>query len=120
MTRRTSSRRNSRRLRANATPVWAGALGTEPEWSGLGEPPVVPVVHMNGTPRGRLKEENDAAYRAVLNALREVEQASPNGRDYYPLGDVYAAKAVREHIGRVDRLRAVLAELAYIGEWIAG
>lgn len=48
------------------------------------EPPVVPIVHMNGTSKAELIRLRDDAYAALNFAYRVLKLMAPNGRDYYP------------------------------------
>jgi len=79
----------------------------------------LPTVHMNGTSRGALIDENAAAYDALRAAVRALEEAGPNARDYYVQGDDAFAKAVAQHVARLTALRSVLADLETIAEALA-
>jgi hypothetical protein len=46
--------------------------------------------------------------RAAEEALRAV---SPHGRDYYPLGDEAGTVAMGEHLERLDKVKAVAADM---------
>ncbi len=80
---------------------------------------VLPTVHLNGTSRGALIDENDAAYDALRAAVRALEEAGPNARDYYVQGDGAFTKAVAQHVARLTALRSVLADLETIAESLA-
>jgi len=47
-------------------------------------------------------------------------EAAPNARDYYPQGPDAYAQAAREHGSRIERLRAVLEEIAQLHELVSG
>lgn len=77
-----------------------------------------PTIHLNGTSREELVRRYTAACEAVRDALAQVVDAAPNGRDYYPQGDGAIKRAQQEHDSRCDRLRSVLRELEQITEAI--
>ncbi len=79
----------------------------------------LPTVHLNGTSRSALIAENDAAYDALRAAVRALEEAGPNARDYYVQGDGAFTKAVSEHVARLAALRSVLADLETIADALA-
>lgn len=70
-----------------------------------------PTIHLNGTPPDRLLEQFTDAYRAVGDAMRALDEAAPNGRDYYPQGLDAAQESTSEHRRRAEKLRSVHAEL---------
>ena len=78
-----------------------------------------PTIHSNGTSRDALL----ADYRNALNALREarakLQDAAPNGRDYYPQGNEAIVAASREHRARMAKLEEVTREITEIGEAVA-
>ena len=76
----------------------------------------LPTVHLNGTSRQSLIDDNDAAYNALRAAVRALEKAAPNARDYYVQGDGAFANAVAQHVARLTALRSVLADLEAIAE----
>lgn len=75
---------------------------------------MVPSVHLNGTGRKTLSEQNHAAASAVNEAIGKLTQAAPNARDYYPQGPDAYARARSQHEARVLRLQAVYEELAQV------
>lgn len=70
-----------------------------------------PSIHLNGTPRERLVEQYAEASGAVRVAVRTLEAASPNARDYYVQGDGAFAEAVAGHRSMLERLASVRQEL---------
>lgn len=77
--------------------------------------PQVPRVHLNGTSRGELVAQQRAVYEAAEALLDALRQATPNGRDYYPLGDEAFRRAREEHRGRMcqaDAIKEVAGEIA--------
>ncbi len=76
----------------------------------------VPSLHLNGSSADALIEQLTEAGHALRQALRALDDAAPNARDYYVLGDEAFAKAMREHLSRVERVRSVLLEVASIHE----
>ena len=75
-----------------------------------------PLVHLNGTSREALTTANIDASSAIRGAIRVLEAAEPNARDYYPLGPDAWTAARAEHVSRIERLRDVLAEVYAIVE----
>lgn len=74
-----------------------------------------PVVHLNGTSGEELADGYDAAQVALAAAVRALEAASPNARDYYVHADPGAFEAARrEHEDRLQRLCSVRDELALL------
>lgn len=78
-----------------------------------------PTVHLNGTAKTDLLEQLWAASCAVLNAIEQLQAASPNARDYYvqPAGTYEVA--VDQHERRARKLHDVAQELAEISERVA-
>jgi hypothetical protein len=70
-----------------------------------------PTIHMNGSNPETLLEGLTGAYRAVDAAMRALDEAAPNGRDYYPQGPDAVQEATREHQLRAAKLRSVREEL---------
>jgi hypothetical protein len=66
---------------------------------------------MNGSNPETLLDALTEAYRAVDAAMRALDEAAPNGRDYYPQGPDAVQEATREHQLRAAKLRSVHAEL---------
>jgi len=75
-----------------------------------------PIIHRAGTKPEVLFQENDVACRQLRAAIRAVENAAPESRDYYYLGESAVYTAIAEHSGRVYRLREVLRELEALAE----
>ena len=74
-----------------------------------------PLVHLNGTGAGDLMAQQRALYEAVTAAVDVALAASPNARDYYPLGDGAFEAARAAHSTIVNTLVAIRegALLAY-------
>ena len=70
-----------------------------------------PTIHTNGSSPEHLLKGLKEAYRAVGIAMRALDEAAPNGRDYYPQGHNAVEEATREHQFRAVRLRSVREEL---------
>ena len=47
---------------------------------------ILPSNHTNGTPAKTLLEDLSMAANSLRQAFRDVENAGPNGRDYYAQG----------------------------------
>ncbi len=70
-----------------------------------------PTIHSNGTDYEALGDQYGEARLAVLRAIKALELAEPNGRDYYPKGPGAFEQARKEHIARVLKLDAVARDL---------
>lgn len=81
-------------------------------------PPLVPTIHLNGTPADRLSDAVDAALAALRTAIKAVAETAPNARDYYVQGPDAAHRAGREHEARMHRLADNVAELMAIRDGI--
>lgn len=79
----------------------------------------MPSVHINGTGKAELERQLEAAVGAVRAAVRAVEDAQPNGRDYYVQGPDATGRAIVEHVARLNRLKSVEDELAEIWQHVA-
>lgn len=78
----------------------------------------IPTVHLNGTSRDGLMKPLMAAVEALQLAIDAVQQACPNGRDYYVQSDGAIKEALRQHGTRVQALAEVRTELYEIAEQI--
>ena len=72
---------------------------------------MIPTIHLNGTSRETLLEQVCDAANAIRDAQRVLQEAAPNGRDYYPLGPDAIGMAIAEHDQRQLKLQSVLEEL---------
>ena len=80
---------------------------------------VFPTLHLNGTAGADLQDQVTDAMLALHTAIKSLQAAGPNGRDYYVQRDVTAfAQAQQQHEDRLARLEAVQAELVEISESI--
>ena len=80
---------------------------------------VFPTLHLNGTAGADLQDQVTDATLALHTAIKSLQAAGPNGRDYYVQRDVTAfAQAQQQHEDRLARLWAVRAELVAIAEAI--
>ncbi len=77
-----------------------------------------PTIHLNGTSGSELWELNRSAARAIRNAIKALEQAGPNGRDYYPQSVQAGLEAISEHEARVIEMLKVVSELDTIADSI--
>jgi hypothetical protein len=80
---------------------------------------IFPTIHLNGTNAQDLLEDQLKAMNAIRNAIQALQNAGPNGRDYYPQGSQAFQHAQEEHEQRLLVLRNVLAELETIAEHVA-
>jgi hypothetical protein len=81
----------------------------------IGEHTVIaPTVHLNGTSGLDLEAQYETATTKVHEAIRALQDASPNARDYYVQSDNAFAIARQEHVERLDLLGCVARELSAI------
>lgn len=79
-----------------------------------------PTVHLNGTSKAELMEQLQASNNAITDAMRVLENNSPNARDY----DLFAnsdsfhnAQLQAEH--RLGKLGAIREDIQEILEHVA-
>jgi hypothetical protein len=77
-----------------------------------------PSIHMNGSDADTLFESYAEAAASVRKALKAMEDASPNARDYYVQGADAYGQAVKQHVARADKLLEVQKEIFEILESI--
>lgn len=78
----------------------------------------LPTVHLNGTSRNELFETYFKALDAIASARVALNEAAPNGRDYYVQGPLALRKAQSEHADRLQRLEAIYNELHALAEHV--
>lgn len=78
-----------------------------------------PTIHRNGTGQDSLLAQQNNASELLRDAIRALEQAAPNARDYYPQGSEAFPAASKEHRARVIKLMEVRAELEAMAEVMA-
>lgn len=74
-----------------------------------------PTLSLRGTSSDELIDQHREVYDHLIAALRALDTAAPNARDYSP-ADFLAA--VAEHDGRVKRVREVATEVCALIEWV--
>jgi len=72
---------------------------------------MVPTLHLNGTSRVELLNQQLEALQALRLARLAMRAAAPNGRDYYPQGKGAFEKADSEHAARVRAIDDLLTNL---------
>lgn len=77
---------------------------------------IKPTIHLNGTSREQLHAAYMGAYVCLQQAVEAVRATSPNGRDYYPLGNEAIRDAEHEHRKRLEMLEQVRAEIEELCE----
>ena len=80
---------------------------------------MTPTIHLNGTSKRELLEQQLTAMNAVSAARAALAAAAPNGRDYYPQGNEAIQHALDEHATRLGYLETVFAELEAIAQHIS-
>ncbi len=76
----------------------------------------VPVVHLNGTSKQALLDQQADAASALEDAIRILKAAQPNARDFAPRGNGAFDAANAEHIARLLKLESVLKDITNITE----
>ena len=72
---------------------------------------MLPSIHLNGTSKESLFEDNRDAMFAIQEAIAALIKAAPHGRDYYPQGPGAYAKARDEHMARLAALGKIADDL---------
>lgn len=80
---------------------------------------MIPTIHMNGTSKDALVEALLEAVHALHEAGSALAKTCPNGRDYYPQGEVAIHVAMQEHAARMAALRGIIVELETIAKKIS-
>lgn len=78
----------------------------------------IPTIHLNGTDAATLVDQNLAAMRAVGAAIKAMQEAMPNARDYYTQDGNAFKEATDEWADKLTRLRSVKDELTLLTEAI--
>lgn len=71
-----------------------------------------PFIHSNGTSAHTLANDYGLARDALADALHALGRCYPHGRDYYHQPATQFTKAQEEHRIRMDKVRAVMFEIA--------
>lgn len=79
----------------------------------------IPTIHLNGTSGQELLDQVLNACHSLNTALSALDNAAPNGRDYYTQGPAALPMAQNEHQARVTKVRGVLDEMQQLAEAIA-
>ena len=77
-----------------------------------------PTIHLNGSAGDDLLSQVIDAMLALSDAIKAVQAAGPNGRDYYLHGNSAFPRALAEHEERIAKLEAVQTDLVAISESI--
>jgi hypothetical protein len=78
-----------------------------------------PLIHLNGTCGDDLLADQCDIARALRDALEVMANNGPNARDYYPMGTEAWQKAQEEHTARLSAIKAVLADVERMTEYLA-
>jgi len=78
-----------------------------------------PVFNRDGTPNKELFEQNNVARLAVVTAIKALENAAPQMRDYFLKGTHFFDAAMREHKDRLERLQSVRDEIKLLLDHIS-
>lgn len=93
-----------------------GVLASEVPSGKDNEDLTLPTLHLNGSGYDHLWALHAEANGALRNALNNLAEAAPHGRDFYVQGDDAFSKARAQHENRMDRIRSVMAEIDAIME----
>ena len=80
---------------------------------------IFPTLHLNGTSKNQLLDDYCDMSQALNAAMEKMIENGPNGRDYYPQGELSLTQARQEHMDRIAKIHAVKAEIDQITEHIA-
>ena len=80
---------------------------------------ILPTIHLNGTSPEALYEQQAAVAEKLRAAIRALDEAAPNARDYYTQGQGAFYQANNEHSRRILALQAVLQHTQEVMEYIA-
>jgi len=80
---------------------------------------IKPTIHNNGTSRQALFDQVLNAGYKIYDALKALEAACPNGRDYYPQGADAINKAMAEHTVRHHKLKEVWDDMQELATHIS-
>lgn len=72
---------------------------------------IFPTIHVNGTSAVNLANGYHDARLSLMESVRLLDQAAPNGRDYYPDGPDAILLAMADHADRLAWLARVIHEL---------
>lgn len=74
----------------------------------------VPTVHLNGTSKATLLEQQASIRDAIRNTIDVLRKAAPHSRDYYPQeGDAWK-RAEQQHLARIKLLNDMYGEMMQI------
>lgn len=71
---------------------------------------MLPTIHSNGTSKDELIEQRTSVLAHLRDAETALQNACPNGRDYYHVPGALA-EAVKEHSCRLATLRLLITEI---------
>lgn len=71
---------------------------------------VLPVVHLNGTSRLSLIEEQQEVLYSLQDVVAKLKNAAPNMRDYYPVPGRWQ-EALEQHKRRLTTITDLIAEV---------
>ena len=76
---------------------------------------ITPIVHGNGTSKSALLEQQLEIMNNLRGALKAMREATPNGRDYYPVSAdavVEARDAFNERYNAINQIFADFEKIA--------
>jgi len=80
---------------------------------------LAPTIHLNGTSKESLLNQQLAVYRAALELLNALAHATPHDRDYYVQTDPRAGTIARGwHQIKVEHVRDIATEAEALAQQI--
>lgn len=67
----------------------------------------LPKIHLNGSSADDLTCQQYTVYEAAQKLIEALQQAAPNGRDYYPLGPNALPRALDAHRNRILAVQGI-------------
>jgi hypothetical protein len=80
---------------------------------------MLPTIHLNGTTASDLLEGYIECGHSLRQAIKDLENHGPNGRDWYPQGPNAIWEAQREHAARIAKVAEVLHDIEALAEHVA-
>lgn len=78
----------------------------------------VPTIHLNGSSPKTLLADLESVLTPLNQAIANMGNVTPHGRDYYTQGEGVTEAAREDHFTRVKKLQSVAEELIAIARGI--
>jgi hypothetical protein len=70
-----------------------------------------PIIHLNGTSKNELLDQQQKLYLAIADAMKALANAAPNQRDYYLLDEAAWARARAKYDVRYNTLKLMQTDV---------